>query len=135
MNRPILKLKPPAPRASEAPALPPRGPKGPSADRQLLSFVVDDRKRHHHATYEAAAQERDFLEAKEAAEKRRGKWRPKFRVIKVLNMSGAQLEGRVVVADTTNLDAVALDAARCEMDQSGDVAKAIRVYLEAIRDD
>lgn len=140
MTRPILKLKSPAPITPELPPLPPRPAKREQPLNQLLSFIVVDRKPYHHATYDDAAMERTYLQAVADRAPRKGR-KQEFRVMKVLNLPGAQLQDKVVIFDQGQLDPAALDAARdiFEIESAQNepgaepLAAAIWKYLDALR--
>jgi hypothetical protein len=116
MSRPLLKLKPPAPAVPELPPLPdlpPRPPKREGLLNQLLTFIVVDRKPYHHATYDEAAMERAYLQAAAERAPRKGKWRQDFRVMKVVNITGAHAPGVVILPDkNSTLEEEALDNVR-----------------------
>lgn len=136
MNRPILSLKPAAPVqpvAAELPPLPPRPVKRDQPLNQLLTFIVVDRKPYHHATYEDAAMERTYLQAVADRAPRKGRWRQDFRVMKVLNLSGQQLEGKVVVHGD-RIDEIALEAALITFGEhwGTDITDSERIYMRKV---
>jgi hypothetical protein len=141
--RPLLTLKPKTPeQVSGVPSLeplPPRPPKREGPLNQLLTFVIFDRPPYHHATYDEAAQERTYLQAVADRTRRKGR-KQEFRVMKVLNLSGAELAGKVVVLDPVSLDDVAVDAACSAHWGPGvytardkqNMARALRAYLDTL---
>jgi hypothetical protein len=148
--RPILTLAKQAPPEETSAALPPRPPKQEGAPEQLLSFIIVDRKPHHHATYEAASTERDYLQAyaDQDPKQRKGRWirgPQSFRVMKILNLSGAELVGKVVIADPGKVDDIALEAAcaawgetrngaaaLCSNGERDALRAAVLTYLDAL---
>jgi hypothetical protein len=67
--------------------LPPRGPKNPAKPGQLVTYILVDRKPFHHATIEAAKQEREYLQAKTGKQ---------FRLLKVIGCSSDELANGAV---------------------------------------
>jgi hypothetical protein len=137
MNRRILSLD-----RKKTEAGPPPAPSLEAPAGQLLTFIVIDHKPFHHATYASAAAERGrLMEIEKPRDERDEQTKRRFRVMKVLNQSGAQLEGKVVIADGDALDPVALDmatlaasAAILHDEPSATVAeRVIRAYLDALK--
>lgn len=146
MSRPLLKLKPAAPEqvsgVTSFPPLPPRPEKREEPLNQLLTFIVIDRKPYHHADYAEATLERDYLQAVADRAPRKGR-KQAFRVMKVLNQSGEQLAGKVVIADPERVDQASLDAACAAFElatgvilldpQRSALTEAVRAYVRALR--
>lgn len=143
MSRDILTLKKAPPEETSA-ALPPRPAKRDQPLNQLLTFIVLDRKPYHHASYADATMEREYLEAAAKLQPRnkKGRWvsgPQNFKVMKVLNLSGAELEGKILVLDPAHLDQAGIDAAcaaysgSCEDIDRENMAVAVRAYLNALK--